>query len=39
MARDFMRPERVPYGSQETPNTASTAQTVLRIAYASAADR
>ena len=32
-----MRPERVPHGSEETPNTASTAQAVLRIACASAA--
>src|SRR5712691_12942919 len=30
--------ERLPHGSEETPTTASTAQAVLRIAYASASD-
>src|SRR5262245_37058065 len=37
MAKDFIRPEGVPYGIQETPNTASTAQAVLRIACFSVA--
>src|SRR5215831_1541603 len=39
MAKDFMRPERVPYGSEETQETASTVQALLHLAYTSASDR
>src|SRR5262245_43264189 len=39
MATDCMCPEGVPYGSEETQNTASTAQAVHPIACASASDR
>jgi len=38
MATDFMRPERVLHGSEETQNTASTAQALRPLAYSIVTD-